>query len=853
MADNNNLNRDDDVMVAADDPFAELARLMSQESGQQAPAEEPARPEPVAKAANEAPPVPAPALVPETKADPFAVDLEKELLGGLEDIDAAFAAEPEEPVVETAEPDFEPHAELSTPEETEEPDIWADDELAGSADDPYAADVSAEQDVAEPVAQDDDSMLAEVDLDFGDLDLQAEDTPAEEHVEESVAEELPVETPAAEPFAEEEAVAAGAATPVDDTLEDELEMLLTGGLPEPEIPAREPVAETYARQDGAVAEAAARLGRANFAGAHTATAAEPTVELPEAEELPEADELPPVDHADAAEPAAAEEAAKPAFNDDPFADLAEIMAKSSVGIPEPAEQPAAAIDIDTVDVPETAFEQADDLDLPELPADEPAPAHPDDEFETELGYDFQPATESAPEQPATQSAGDVSNPDDEDRFYAEALGLGTAAAGAGAYAATTAYQRPENIAGDDINLDLDDAVAGPGEYADDEREERGNRNGFLIAAAVVGVALIGGIGAFALSFGGGGDSETPVLVQADTDPVKVKPESPGGAAVPNQDSAAHEAASGAGSTEPQQESLVSTTEEPVNLASRTVGTGQAPGVEPNAAGEGDTAAVKSEERLAPSASDSGGELANDVIAVQPRRVRTMIVRPDGTLVAREDPPAPAPVTEAAAQPAPAVETTQPVRQIETTQPTATQPAVAETQDTGSPTTEPAQPETVAAAQTPATETPATEPAATEEVAAVATANDPVTPSVGPVATPRPADQQTTTQPQQVAQAAPAARTEPAAPAPAPVVVQEDSTWSMQIASQPTAESAQATYQDLARRYGELLGGRGVNIVRAEIPGKGTYFRVRIPTSSRADGIALCERYKAIGGSCFVSK
>ncbi|MBX3530752.1 MAG: SPOR domain-containing protein [Rhizobiaceae bacterium] len=76
---------------------------------------------------------------------------------------------------------------------------------------------------------------------------------------------------------------------------------------------------------------------------------------------------------------------------------------------------------------------------------------------------------------------------------------------------------------------------------------------------------------------------------------------------------------------------------------------------------------------------------------------------------------------------------------------------------------------------------------------------------------------------------------------------------MQIASQPTADGAQSTYQDLARRYGSILGGKGVNIVRADIPGKGTYYRVRIPSSTRNEAISLCEKYKAAGGSCFVSK
>jgi hypothetical protein len=76
---------------------------------------------------------------------------------------------------------------------------------------------------------------------------------------------------------------------------------------------------------------------------------------------------------------------------------------------------------------------------------------------------------------------------------------------------------------------------------------------------------------------------------------------------------------------------------------------------------------------------------------------------------------------------------------------------------------------------------------------------------------------------------------------------------MQIASQPTAEGAQSAYQDLARRYGSVLEGRGVNIVRADIEGRGTYYRVRIPASGRDEAIQLCTRFKAAGGSCFVSR
>ncbi|TGP57860.1 SPOR domain-containing protein, partial [bacterium M00.F.Ca.ET.229.01.1.1] len=78
-------------------------------------------------------------------------------------------------------------------------------------------------------------------------------------------------------------------------------------------------------------------------------------------------------------------------------------------------------------------------------------------------------------------------------------------------------------------------------------------------------------------------------------------------------------------------------------------------------------------------------------------------------------------------------------------------------------------------------------------------------------------------------------------------------WSMQVASQPTVESAQSTYQDLQRRYGSVLAGRTANIVKAEIAGKGTFYRVRVPAQSRNDAISLCTSYKAAGGTCFVSR
>ena len=90
----------------------------------------------------------------------------------------------------------------------------------------------------------------------------------------------------------------------------------------------------------------------------------------------------------------------------------------------------------------------------------------------------------------------------------------------------------------------------------------------LIAAVVGGVALLGGVGALALSFGKGEGADVPVVVKADNGPVKVKPENPGGTSLPNQDNKVYDAVKGADgtTTTPAQERLVTTSEEPVDMA-----------------------------------------------------------------------------------------------------------------------------------------------------------------------------------------------------------------------------------------------------------------------------------------------
>ena len=75
----------------------------------------------------------------------------------------------------------------------------------------------------------------------------------------------------------------------------------------------------------------------------------------------------------------------------------------------------------------------------------------------------------------------------------------------------------------------------------------------------------------------------------------------------------------------------------------------------------------------------------------------------------------------------------------------------------------------------------------------------------------------------------------------------------QASSQRSAEAANQTYRTLSRRYTSLLDGKGVDIRRIEISGRGVFYRVRIPAQTRAEANALCSDLKAQGGDCFVTR
>ncbi|MBN9548061.1 MAG: SPOR domain-containing protein [Alphaproteobacteria bacterium] len=566
-------------------------------------------------------------------------------------------------------------------------------------------------------------------------------------------------------------------------------------------------------------------------------------------------------------PSAPAQMAAPAYRGEPAVDYSTYAkpAQTPTLPPQQARQHDDVPDVETVDVPERVVALADDLDIPELSfeEDQPAAAAYDDldaEFASLLTDMNATEIASAPAQgrgyeDEAYSAG-FSGYDRRD-LRAEAQAAPAAPA---SFAVANDYDaddlpgsRPvsqaEDFATDELDYDpeLEEAMAIPGLAEREAAQPR--RRGMMIAALVGAVVVLGGLGALAFSFGGKGGSEAPVIVKADNSPIKVKPENPGGTVVPNQDNKVYDAvAKGGGAAkpaEPVQQKLVNTTEQPVDLASKeppqsrvvdlspndsdaSAGADNAdnsgaalPGVAQAAAPESaqpPAPAPKSEDRIAQVLQqDADNGASNDVVAVAPRKVKTMMVKPDGSLVPRED-PAPAAPKVAAAEPSdPAPQHVAPASDGQQTGTVAS-----DTDQADAATAKPVKPAKKTEAKAQSSDTPATVPVA------------PARPSDQPV------DIVGEVKPDQVASIDPASAA-------------GGGSWSMQIASQPTVESAQSTYKDLQRRYGSVLSGRTANIVKAEVAGKGTFYRVRVPAQSRNDAIALCTSYKAAGGNCFVSR
>ncbi len=88
-------------------------------------------------------------------------------------------------------------------------------------------------------------------------------------------------------------------------------------------------------------------------------------------------------------------------------------------------------------------------------------------------------------------------------------------------------------------------------------------------------------------------------------------------------------------------------------------------------------------------------------------------------------------------------------------------------------------------------------------------------------------------------------------APAEAVI---SGWAIQIASQPSEKAAWAHWKKLERRVKRVVRNAKVAVMKAEIPGKGIFYRVRLVGFEERKGPRrLCSRLKRRGVSCYVTR
>lgn len=366
----------------------------------------------------------------------------------------------------------------------------------------------------------------------------------------------------------------------------------------------------------------------------------------------------------------------------------------------------------------------------------------------------------------------------------------------------------------------------------------GRRRGMVVAAGLVGLVALGGVSALGYYMFSGGESDTPPpVIRADRTPAKIQPPSADGEAADEQPGKLVYDRVGGEAT--GDERLVSR-EEPV----ADVGNRQVRVIDPNR-----------DDELRGSAIDPGAAADGDL----PRRVRTVVVKPDGTIVGEVAPPQPAQPLQPAPLPGARVEPEPSDAEAGADAPAADAPATA---DVPLPTPRPADLPRSSDATPTASPAPlaATPPPAAPTPVASAQPNQPGAAFVPPSA---PSGQPIQLQPTSLAAlpaapapsapAAPPPAAAPAAVAPATASFPAGS-YVVQVAASRNEQDARSTASSIGQRYADALGSYAPVVERADLGDRGIYYRVGLgPLSSQGDASSLCARLKSSGLDCFVRR
>jgi hypothetical protein len=329
-----------------------------------------------------------------------------------------------------------------------------------------------------------------------------------------------------------------------------------------------------------------------------------------------------------------------------------------------------------------------------------------------------------------------------------------------------------------------------------------SRSMFMVGSALLGAVALGGALAFAYKQSGGAmNGAEPPLVQADSRPVKEAPDQPGGKEFPHKNKLIYDRLENG--DKPEAEHIVPRQEDVAMPAMPA--TPDTAGLPPAAGMQVATTAPQTTQAVDAGATPPGAVATVDDPEGGPRRVKTLVVRPDGSVMP------PAAPSVAAVEPAPA-------------------PAPAPQQVVSA--------EAVPAALPP----PAAQPVPVAPVQAVA-----------------PAPAAAAVDPQQVASIPPAkpkpvkAAVAAEDPAPKAAASKTPSQFVVQVGSKQNQTEALATFADMQQKYPTLLANYRPMVQKADLGSKGVWYRLRIgPIVDKTAASKLCTQLKSQGlNDCLV--
>jgi hypothetical protein len=231
----------------------------------------------------------------------------------------------------------------------------------------------------------------------------------------------------------------------------------------------------------------------------------------------------------------------------------------------------------------------------------------------------------------------------------------------------------------------------------------------------------------------------------------------------------------------------------------------------------------------------------------PKPVRTISLRPDGTPIGAVSPPD-QPASNANAAPAPVEQPSKPAAAAPSA-PQPTSPAPKMTSDTAG----------AAQPSTPKIELP-TKLSPPKSAARVAVGKTDTTAPDGTAQIP-PGEAQNSApaKPDKAAKKPKAGQVVDATETTGAIAPPVDATaattsggWSVQLAAPKSEAEAKSTATKLTSKYGAELNGSAIGVHKAEVNGE-TIYRLRVSGLTKADAAAMCARLKGEGGQCFIAK